>query len=113
MKVVQFCSKEHPIAAYLKDPVDIFCSLLEGNPQKVICFLDTSDLCNNYWNQNPWLEDVCDQVVIVTREVVESFGIEKVPTFNFYCGEYEMHTIIGSPDKSMVLRTIQKVAERL
>ncbi|QLY24890.1 hypothetical protein [Bdellovibrio sp. KM01] len=113
MKVVQFNSEADPYAAYIKDPVDLFCSLFEGNPHKVICFLDLSNLCTKYWTQNHWIEEVCDQVVLVTEDIIESFAVTKVPMFQFYLYETEVHEICGTATENTVRLAIKQVAERV
>lgn len=111
MKVIPIRKHSDPLSGYIHDPVDLFCRLLSGKKLKVFCFLDGSDLSLQYWKENPWIEDVCDTVVVTTQSIIDNFDVQRVPMFNFYSGEYEVHSIIGTASHECVLNAKEKCAE--
>lgn len=112
MKIRSINRNSHPLIAYLRDPDDLLDRLVPGGTKvTVYCFLDTSDLCLGYWKENPWLEDVCDDLIIVNKEIFDCFEVEKVPAFYYYVGNLEVHTIWGTATKDIVMRTITRYGE--
>lgn len=111
MKVIPIRKYSYPLSKYTHDPEDLFCRLLSGKKMKVFCFLDESNFCLNYWRENPWIEDVCDAVVITTQSIIDTFEVTRVPMFNFYSGEYEIHTIFGVASRESVLNAKERCAE--
>ena len=111
MKVIPFRKYSAPLSNHIHDPVDLFCHLLTGEKQKIFCFLDESNLCQKYWIENPWIEELCDKVIVTTQSIIDSFEVTKVPMFTFYSGEYEIHTIIGTASHESVLNAQKRCAE--
>ena len=85
---------------------DIFMSL-ESKQMMTVLFVDQTDFCNSY-SQQQWVKDEAE-IVEVDQEILDYFQIGKVPQFRFYVRGSEASNLIGTVSREEILKVKKQV----